>query len=173
MAGNAAMLQNQGAANAGMLRAQEMAQARGAYGDLTGAIRGQDLQRLQISNNIGLNDANNTNAYKLGVGGVGASYGANGIGAGNTALNYAGNAMRPWEQQLGSNNQYEGLRVGTAQNTQNLRSGIAGTNRQSGMGQMNNLYKGAGATFGSASSNSVGPNTAKNSKTSGEGADDD
>ncbi len=164
-AANMAMLQNQGSANSGMLRAQEMAQARGAYGDLSGAVRAQDLQRLKMSNDLGMNNANNTNSYRTAMGNVGAAYGANGIGAGNTAHGYANSAMDPYNQQLGANLNTEGLRLNSAQNTQNLRSGIAGSNRAMGLGQMNNLYKMGGAAVGSASANYVGPNSAKNSKT--------
>ncbi len=156
MAGNAAMLQSQGAANAGMLRAQEMAQARGAYGDLSGAVRGQDLQRLQMSNQLGMNN-------------VGAAYGANGIGAGNTAHGYANSAMDPYNQQLGANLNTEGLRLNSAHNTQNLRSGIAGTNRMTRLGQIGNVYQAGGAALGMAKDNSVGPNNAKNSKSKGGG----
>lgn len=95
MAGNAAALQNQGAMNSSMLRAQEMANARGAYGDMSNQVGAQSLQRLGLKNNMAMNNANNQNAYNLGVGQVGASYGATGLG-------YEKAGQDPWSQQLAS-----------------------------------------------------------------------
>jgi hypothetical protein len=70
-----------------------MAQARGAYGDMSNQVGQQTLNRMQLNNQVGMNNANNQNAYNLGVGQVGASIGATGLG-------YEKASQDPLSQQL-------------------------------------------------------------------------
>jgi hypothetical protein len=67
--GNVANIQQNAIAQAGILRAQEMAQAREAYGQMGSGIRGQDIQ-----------NARNDIDYRLGAANVGNAYGQTGLG---------------------------------------------------------------------------------------------
>lgn len=71
---NNAALQNQAFTNAAAMRAGEMAQARGAYGDLASGIRGQDLNRLGMGNQMSQFNAGLNDQYRLGMGQLGLGY---------------------------------------------------------------------------------------------------
>ncbi len=104
MAANNANLQNQTYNQMGALRANEMAQARGMYGDLSGQMRTSDQSRIGQDNqmkqfNAGQTqqnnqfNANSTNSYKLGMGNLANGYSNTAIGglnAGAGVYNAAG-----------------------------------------------------------------------------------
>ncbi len=99
-AGNVAGLQGQAATQGGMLRAGEMAQARGAYGDLSSGMRGQDLgQQGQDLANAGLMDAR-------------AQFGS------NMGLNYRQLGMQGQLAYDQMGNQIRGAQMGQYQNSE-------------------------------------------------------
>lgn len=67
-AANTANLQSEAYNQAAQLRAGEMAQARGMYGQLAGQMREQDLARLQMGNQMGQFNAGLNDQYRLGMG---------------------------------------------------------------------------------------------------------
>ncbi len=142
MAGNTAMLQQQGAMNSSMLRAQEMAQARGAYGDMSNQVGAQTLNRMQLNNQVGMNNANNANTYGLGVGQVGASYG-------NTGLGYAKNAQDPYSQQLTADTSTNNARAGLDTEVELAKQKQEAANRANGQASTMNFFKGIGGIVGS------------------------
>ncbi len=131
MAFNTAALQNQGAMNSSMLRAQEMAQARGAYGDMTNQVASQDLQRLGQSNN-----------YRLGVGNAGAAYGQVGLG-------YAKNAQDPYNAQLTADTSTNNQRAALDTEVELARQKQEAANRLNKQSSTMNFFKGIGGVVGS------------------------
>lgn len=65
---NIAAMQNNTYTQAGALRAQEMAQARGMYGSLAGQMRGADQARLGQSNQMAQFNRQANDQYSLGLG---------------------------------------------------------------------------------------------------------
>lgn len=93
MASNVANLQNQTFGQAGLLRAKEMAEARGMYGGLAGQTRQQDLERLGYANDIAKTNATNNMNFTLGAGNIAQGYGNQGIGWFNAGANVGNNMM--------------------------------------------------------------------------------
>ncbi len=94
-AANSAQMSNSVIGQAGQLRAQEMAQARGAYGDLASAVRGQDQSRIAQGNQMSQFNAGLNDQYALGMGGLQNQFGTQGLGW------YQG-SQNPYNQQLGA-----------------------------------------------------------------------
>jgi len=120
--GNAAAMQQNAFVQAGMLRAQEMAQARGDYGQMGNALRGQDIQ-----------NAGNDIQYRLGAGNVANAYGQTGLG------------------YMAQRNQLEGQRADMYNAQQDRASGIMGANAQNKLQNRNKIIDmgtGLGKTIG-------------------------
>lgn len=130
-AANVASLQNQAFTAGGALRAAEMAQARGAYGDYANQMRQQDQNRLGMANDMSRYNAGANDAYKLGMGQLGLGY-------------YQG-AQRPLESQLAADTQTEGMRSNSADQQRLIAAGQqqAARDRQD---RLNDRWIQAGAT---------------------------
>lgn len=120
-AGNTAALQqnayNQGAA----LRAQEMATGRSQYGGLSGQQREQDLQRLGMGNQMSQFNANLNDQYRMGMGGLGAQYGNQGLGWYQASQN-------PYNQQLNADTQREGIAAESYNQSNLANAGVSQAN---------------------------------------------
>ncbi len=103
---NTGAMQQQGIGNASMLRAQEMAAARGAYGQMSTGIRGQDIQSAMGQGQMG-----------LGYEGLGQN-----IGMANLAAQQRERALekQQWAQQAG-------LDQASNQMTDKTLTGLVGT----------------------------------------------
>lgn len=90
--GNAAMatagLQSDAFNQAGQMRAAEMANARGLYGNLSGQLRQSDQGRLGMGNDMAKFNRGQNDQYGLGLMGMGANYGGLGMQAGQLGLGY-------------------------------------------------------------------------------------
>ncbi len=106
-AANSANLMSQTYGQAGQLRASEMANARGLYGQMSGQQREQDQSRLQMGNQMGQYNASLNDAYRTGMGGVANAYGQTGIG-------YYNGSMNPITQQ--GNLSIQGHQIGADSN---------------------------------------------------------
>lgn len=91
-AAQAGNLQQNAFTQGAQLRAQEMAEARGAYGSLASQIRAQDQARLQQASGMSQFNANLNDQYRLGMGQLGNAYG-------NQQQGWYGAAMHPYDQQ--------------------------------------------------------------------------
>lgn len=103
---NAAAVQNQAYTQAGAMRADEMAGARGLYGGLAGQQRQQDQNRLGMGNEMSRYNAGANDQYRMGMGQLG--------------LGYYGASQRPYESQFGGDVQMQGYRAGANQNQNQL-----------------------------------------------------
>lgn len=143
---NTAALQNQAFTQAGQLRANEMAQARGAYGGLAGQMREQDLHRLQMGNDMSNRNADRNDAYKGMMMQGGNAYGTQGQGW------YKG-AMEPYNNQADLNAKKQALDYSSYNNAQDLNAGVdaaeAARRQQEKQMYTNMVVKGAD-TFGQA-----------------------
>lgn len=74
--GNTAAMNQRAFTEAGRLRANEMAQARGLYGSLAQGYRGAAQNRLGMGNSLAQGNAQMNDAYKMGMGDLGVKYGA-------------------------------------------------------------------------------------------------
>ncbi len=103
-AANSANLMNQTYNQAGQLRAQEMSNARGQYGELASQQRGQDLNRLGMGNDMANRNADRNDAYRLGAGGLANQFGNQGLGwyNGSTSANDADGRLALGYAQLNS-----------------------------------------------------------------------
>jgi hypothetical protein len=106
---------------AAQLRAQEMANARGLYGGLSGQMRDQDIQRLGMGNNMALQNAGLMNQYRQGYLGAGAQYG-------NLGLGYYNAFQNPYNTQFNGDVQSNAIRAGSYNNAQGLNAQGAATN---------------------------------------------
>ncbi len=95
---NSANMQNQAFTNAGQLRAGEMAQARGAYGDMANQMRAQDQSRLGQGNAMSQFNAGQRGQFGASAGNVGAAYG-------NVGLGYYADKGKPFSDSLSSHTQ--------------------------------------------------------------------
>jgi len=106
--GNAAMatagLQADAFNQAGQMRAAEMANARNAYGQMSGQLRASDQSRLGMGNDMAKFNQSQNDQYGLGMLNAGANYGQLGIGQSNVALGY-GNLGRGY----GTDSQHLGM----------------------------------------------------------------
>ncbi len=91
-AANSANLMNQTYQQAGQMRADEMAQARGLYGGLSGQMREQDQARLQQGSQMSQFNAGLNDQYKLGMGALSNQFG-------NQANQWYNSAQNPITQQ--------------------------------------------------------------------------
>lgn len=135
---NIANMQNQAYTAAGAQRASEMANARTAYNNDAQAMRQQDQNRLQMSNQM--SQYNVTNASNIGNAELGGAQ-----GYGNIASNYYGQAQQPYSQQLNADNNYANNVVQSGLGSQGLAAGIAQGNATSKAGQGNNLLNAGGS----------------------------
>ncbi len=122
-AANSANLMNQTYNQAGQLRAQEMAQAMGLYGGLSGQMREQDLQRLGQGNQMAQYNAGLNDQYRLGMSGVGQQYG-------NLGLGYYNAAQNPYNQQMNSENQAYDRGFQGHEGSANRAVGVSKTNME-------------------------------------------
>ncbi len=145
---NSANLQNNAFTNASALRAQEMQGARSGYGDLASNVRAQDQGIIGLSDQVGNNNANNVNGYRLGVGGVGASYAGAGMAGGQVVNGMYGNSQNAPTSQLNSRTSVYGTNAGSYNNAQNNMTNIATGDAAAKAGQTNKLYDMAGQLVG-------------------------
>lgn len=117
-ANNTANLQNQTFMQAGQLRAQEMAQARGAYNDMSNQVRGQDQNRLGQGNQMSQFNAGANDQYKLGMGGLANQFG-------NQAQGWYNGAQNPYNQQGSIDNQGRAVAADSYNNAQSVNAGTA------------------------------------------------
>lgn len=134
MAANNASLNNQAFTQAGALRANEMAAARGAYsgamnqatdqyGNLSSTVRNQDLTRLAQADQVGQFNSTNNDAYKVAMGGLANNYG-------QTGAQYYGLAQKPMESQLQGDTAYQNIAADSFNKAQGLAAGINTSNAQ-------------------------------------------
>lgn len=122
-----ANLQNQYNTAAGQMRANEMATARGMYGSLSGQMRDQDLQRLNMGNQMSQYNAGLNDQYRMGMGQLSNQYNQSGQGwytAAQNPYNQQG-SMDVNREQIGaqSYNQAQAVAAGQAQaNADNKRA---------------------------------------------------
>jgi hypothetical protein len=122
---------------AGQMRAAEMANARNAYGQMSGQLRASDQSRLGMGNDMAKFNQSQNDQYGLGMLNAGANYGQLGIGQSNVALGY-GNLGRGYgtdSQHLGmGQSQMDDNRnrylADAEQERQARESGIAAQNAQ-------------------------------------------
>lgn len=121
-----ANMQSQAFTESGRMRAQEMADARGLYGGLSGQQRQQDLERLGMGNQMSQFNAGLNDSYRLGMGQL-ANQGS------QTGLGWYQASQNPYDRQaqmdLGreqlaadSYNQNEARRAGVAQANADARA---------------------------------------------------
>ncbi len=148
MAANQANLQSQAFNQGGQLRAQEMAQARDAYGNLAGQQRSQDQARLGQGNQMsqfnagqrqtaGMADKVNDINYRQAMGNISIGQGnvANGaVNAQSTALN---TAMHPYDVKMGAGTTMQGLRGTSYDTNEQTKAGIMGGNADRKAAQTN------------------------------------
>lgn len=153
MAGNAAAMQGQAYNQAGQMRAQEMAQARGQYGDMTNQMRASDstfgnqVDRANQFNAGQVNDVENRNKdrdvnFRQGMGQTGVQYG-------NLANQNLQTGMHPYDQQQSSDTQMQGIKGTSWDSNEQTRAGLSVGNAQAKAGQVGALY-GAGGSVLSA-----------------------
>lgn len=117
-AANTANLQNQAFTQAGQLRANEMAQARGQYGGLAGQQREQDLQRLGMGNDMANKNADRNDAYKgMMMGGANAF--------GNQAMGWYNGAQNPYNKQAELDYYTQKMNSDNYNNAQDTNAGIS------------------------------------------------
>lgn len=126
---------------AGRLRAQEMANARGLYGGLSGQQREQDLNRLGQGNQMSQFNAGLNDQYRMGM--LGASNQAGQVGQG-----WYGQAQNPYNQQGQMDAQQQQLQAQEWGNRQSLAAGISSQNADSAAG-MRDRWTSFGSTAGS------------------------
>jgi len=115
-AANTAALQSNAFSQAGQLRANEMAQARGAYNNAANTMRGQDQARIGQNSQMSQFNAGNTNQYRLGMGQLNNQYGQQQQG-------WFQNEMDPYKTQAGLDQNYEQLRGQNYNEAQGLNVG--------------------------------------------------
>lgn len=120
-AGQTAGLQNQAYLQGGALRAQEMANARGQYGQLSSQVRDQDLQRLGQGNQMSQYNAGLNDQYKLGMGQLGNQYGQQGLGWYQAAQN-------PYNQQAQMDLTREGMAADSYNQANAVNAGVSQAN---------------------------------------------
>ena len=140
-AANSGALQNQAFTAAGQMRAGEMAQARGQYGQLAQGQREQDLGRLNMGNQMGQFNATNNNQYQLGMGGLSNQ-------ANQNAQGWYGQSMQPYNQQ--QQGQIAGAQIGSQNfnEAQATQAGINQANTDARTANRNNLFNFAGSAAG-------------------------
>ena len=116
-----AAMNQQAFTEAGRLRAQEMANARGLYGQLSAGQREQDLQRLGMGNQMSMGNAQMNDQYRLGMGQLGAQYSQAGQGWYNSA-------MDPQRAQLEADIQQQKMNSDNWNQAQALNSGVSQAN---------------------------------------------
>jgi len=120
-AGATAGLQNQAYLQGGALRAQEMANARGQYGQLSSQVRDQDLQRLGQGNQMSQFNAGLNDQYRLGMGQLGNQYGQQGLGWYQAAQN-------PYNQQAQMDLTREGMAADSYNQANMVNAGVSQAN---------------------------------------------
>lgn len=151
MSGNAVGLQNQAFNNAGQLRAEEMAaargqyagamgQARGQYADLANTVRGQDQSRLGMGNQMGQFNATNNDQFRMGMGDLGVKYGQQGLG-------WYQASQDPYIRQLNADLQYQDQRSGNFNQDAARRAGINQANADARRDQTNKAYGALGTVI--------------------------
>lgn len=143
MAANQANLQNQAFTQAGQLRANEMAQARGAYGGLAGQMRQQDLERLAQGSAMANANAARNDAYRGMM-----MQGANAFGTQGQGW-YQG-AMHPQDQSAALAGQKQQLDYGSYANAQELNAGIKAQEAQRRQAEKQGYTQAGLSLFGNA-----------------------
>jgi len=158
-AGNLAM-------TGGLARSKEIGDAIGAYGGLAGQVRGQDLTRLDTSNqnnkfNAGLNED-----WKLGNAGLAAAQAGLGVAQGNTDMGWQAAAMAPKDkqfqydqemaaQQAGANSDAAGTAYAKDKDERANTQAIVGGMVQAGLTGIGSLAGPAGAAAGGMAGSAI------------------
>lgn len=149
---NMANLQNQAFNEAGRLRAQEIANYTGMYGQLSGQQREQDQSRLGMGNQMSQFNAQNTTNRQMGF--LGAAQGAR-----NGGLGWYGQMGHGYDQQLGADISTEQMKSGSYNTSLGLGASIAQSNADNAA-SMRDRIAGAvvqgGQTAGSAAMSGMG-----------------
>lgn len=134
---NAANLQSQAFNAASQLRANEMAQGRQLYGQLSGQMREQDQARLGMGNQMGMFNANLNDQYRMGMGNMANQRDANALGWYNAAQN-------PY--QVEQTGQIANAQIGSENynQAQSLQAGINTANADARKGQNDRIWGFAG-----------------------------
>ncbi len=140
-AANSASLMNQTYGQAGQLRAQEMANARGLYGGLSGQQREQDQNRLQMGNQMSQFNAGLNDQYKLGMGALSNQFG-------NQANQWYANAQNPIGQQAQLDMQGHTLASGSQTSSNELEAGKAEAAKDRSQRSTDRLWSFAGTGLG-------------------------
>ena len=118
---NVANVQNQTFNQAGQLRAQEMAQARGQYQAGTDAMRQAEQGRLQMGNQMGQFNANLNDQYKMGMGQLGLGYQ-------NAAQGWNGQNLEVGKMQYGADMQAQQINADQHSQSQAINAGVSQAN---------------------------------------------
>jgi hypothetical protein len=122
-AANVANLQQGTNQQAAMLRAQEMAEARGAFGGMAGQLRGYDQARLNMGNQMAMANAAQRNQYALGMGGLS-------VGMGNLQQGAMGQAIGVQGKQADINTEQQRMEAAAYQARQDRMAGVGEANAQ-------------------------------------------
>ena len=148
-AANVANLQSNAFSQAGQLRANEMASARGAYNNAANTMRGQDQARIGQNSQMSQFNAGNTNQYRLGMGQLNNQYG-------QQQNQWFNSEMDPYKSQAGIDYQYADLNSRNYNDAQGLNVGKnqanadrANQNRQEIVGFVGGMAQGAPGMGGS------------------------
>lgn len=144
-AANVANSNNQAFNEAGRLRAQEMAQARGQYGGLAGQQREQDLNRLQMGNQMSQFNAGLNDQYRMGMLNAANQ-------AGQTQQGWFGAAMSPYNQQAQLDSQKQQLQANEWGQRQAMAAGISQANADQRAGMRDRWMSLGGTSVGMAGS---------------------
>lgn len=145
-AGNAASMEQQTFGAAGRLRAQEMAQARDQYGQLTTAGRGQDQARLGQGNDMARYNAGANDSYALGSAGAAQGFGQLGNAQNQSDQGWFGQGTGIYGSQLGAGMHQQDLIADTSQHEQDRAAGISSAQRTADVNEQNG-YLSAGSTL--------------------------
>lgn len=149
---NAQMAQQMGA-----LRAQEMAQARGAYGDLSGAIRGQDLGYAGLGGQMAQTGFGAQTTGMQGVGQAGGQLTNVGV---QREGNYLGTLGNQLQSEAGSRVDLEMARIQQEQAARAAKAARSGAILGTAGAVVGGIYGGgAGAQAGGAAGKSLGSAT--------------
>ncbi len=158
------------AMSGGMARSKEIGDALGMYGSMAGQVRGQDFNRLGISDQNGLANVRRNDDWKIGNANLLAGQGKLGINQGATDLAWRGEAMKPADKQFqydqeiaaitaGADADAAGASIASAredkENTRNIVNG-AGTAALTAVGSMAGP---AGSAGGAAAGGMLGSAT--------------
>jgi len=100
------------AAQGGMARSKEIADAMGMYGSMAGNVRAQDLGRLQLNQQNAMTNAGLNNAYRVNSANLLASQGQLGNAQASTDQAWMDEWQKPIDQQFGYDQEMAAMEAG-------------------------------------------------------------